>query len=398
MLPDRWLILADDLTGAADTAIAFGRRGWKAAVSWGSTATKEEVLAIDAGTREMQPEAAAERQLALLREHRAGRGGLYKKIDSTLRGQPAVELQACLSELGSVALVAPAFPAQGRTTLEGRMRLHGGPLEASPLWTREHRYPSADLREIFGRNGIPARHATLAALREGGLPALLEAAFAEGHCSVVCDATEESDLALVAHAALPHAERQLWVGSAGLAHAIAGIGPRHGPPPALPRVAGGILVVVGSMAEASQAGAVKLADDPELRSIAITPALLRAGPDAWRDVRRSIQTPLERGEDVMVMLAGCGAMDPALTRSLAALLREARPGGLIATGGATALALLDALGASSLRVVAEVEPGIPLCLAGALPVTTKAGAFGDIGAIGRCLAYMRRLRRLEITA
>jgi uncharacterized protein YgbK (DUF1537 family) len=35
----RWLILADDLTGAADCAIAFGRRGLAAAVTWGEIAS-----------------------------------------------------------------------------------------------------------------------------------------------------------------------------------------------------------------------------------------------------------------------------------------------------------------------------------------------------------------------
>lgn len=398
MPPDRWLILADDLTGAADTAIAFARRGWKAAVSWGGAVPDDEVLAIDAETRAAAPEPAAARHLALLRTHGGGRTGLFKKIDSTLRGQPAAELQASLQELGAVALVAPAFPMQGRTTLDGRVHLHGLPLEATPLWAREHSYPNADLREVFGRDGTPARHATLETLHDGALPALIEVALAEGRCSVVCDAVEERDLALITHAARPYAERLLWVGSAGLAHAIAGAEPRHGAPPALPRIVGGILMVVGSMAEVSQAGIVKLTADPELRGVVITSAMLRAGLGAWQGTRQSVQASLARGQDVMITISGLGGMDPTLPRHLAALLQDARPGGLIATGGETALALLEALGATSLGMVAEVEPGVPLGLAGTLPVITKAGAFGDAGTLGRCLAHMRRLRALEIPA
>ncbi len=397
MPPDRWLILADDLTGAADTAIAFARRGWTASVGWGGAAPEVEVLAIDAETRGvLEPEPAAARHLALIRAHRAGRTGLFKKIDSTLRGQPAAELQASLQELGAVALVAPAFPMQGRTTLDGRVHLHGLPLETTPLWAREHSYPDADLRGIFGRDGAPARHATLDALHDGALPALIEAALAEGRCSVVCDAAEERDLALIAHAARPFAERLVWVGSAGLAHAIAGAEPRHGEPPTLPRVEGGILVVVGRMAEASQAGVAKLADDPELRGVVSTSAMLRHGLDAWQNTRQSVQASLARGQDVMVTLSGLGEVDSTLPRYLAALLPGARLGGFIVTGGETALPLLEALGATSLGMVAEVEPGVPLCLAGALPVITKAGAFGDAGTLGRCLAYMRRLRAMEM--
>lgn len=399
MSPDRWLILADDLTGAADTAIAFARRGWRASVGWGAAPPGEEVLAIDAETRaETDPEAAAARHLALLRAHRAGRGGLYKKIDSTLRGQPAAELQASLRELDLVALVAPAFPTLGRATLDGRVHLHGLPLEATPLWTREHSYPTADLREVFARDGVPARHATLEILHDGLLPALIEAALAEGRCSVVCDAVEERDLALIAHAARPYAERRAWVGSAGLAHALAGAEPRHGAPPALPRVAGGILLVVGSMAEVSQAGVARLVEDPALRGVVITSAMLRAGLDAWQGTRQSVQASLAQGQDVMITISGLGDADPALPRHLAALLQDASLGGLIATGGATAVALLEAIGVTSLAMIAEVEPGVPLGLAGTLPVITKAGAFGDAGTLGRCLAYLRRLRPVETNA
>jgi uncharacterized protein YgbK (DUF1537 family) len=399
MSPARWLILADDLTGAADTAIAFARRGWAASVGWDNTAPDDEVLAINAETREeANPEAAAARHLALLRAHGSGRTGFYKKIDSTLRGQPAAELQASLRELGRVALVAPAFPAQGRMTLNGRIHLHGLPLEATPLWAREHSYPTADLREIFAHDGTPAHHATLEALRDGALPMLIEAALAEGPCSLVCDAAEECDLTLIAHAAWPFAERLAWVGSAGLAHAIAGIGPRHGVAPAPPRITGGILLVVGSLSEVSRAGAAKLADDPKLRGVVLTSAMLRAGPDAWQDTRRSMRASLARGQDVMVTISGPGEMDPSLPRHLAPLLRGATLGGLIATGGTTALALIEALGATSLAMVAEVEPGVPFGLAGALPVITKAGAFGDAGTLGRCLAYLRRLRELETSA
>ena len=39
----------------------------------------------------------------------------YKKIDSTLRGQPDVEIEAMLDELGfDLAFIVPSFPANGR--------------------------------------------------------------------------------------------------------------------------------------------------------------------------------------------------------------------------------------------------------------------------------------------
>jgi uncharacterized protein YgbK (DUF1537 family) len=88
-------------------------------------------------------------------------------------------------------------------------------------------------------------------------------------------------------------------------------------------------------------------------------------------------------------------------RRLADLLRPAAPhiGALFATGGETALALLDALGVHGIRLIEEIEAGVPLGVTrGALtvPVVTKAGAFGDAETLARCLSHLRRLRQLEV--
>ena len=91
----------------------------------------------------------------------------------------------------------------------------------------------------------------------------------------------------------------------------------------------------------------------------------------------------------------------ALARHLAELVRPAAAhiGALFATGGETALALLNALGVSGIRMVEEIEPGVPLGLTRgtlAVPVVTKAGAFGDAETLRRCLSHLRRLRRTEM--
>src|SRR5205807_19560 len=126
-----WLIIADDLTGAADCASAFAGRGLDAVVSWGSIDCEAPVLSVDANSRHLPAVGAAARQVAALTAHWRPGMRLYKKIDSPLRGQPAAELAALLSawsvrsrQPAPLAIVAPAFPATGRVTLEGRIRLH----------------------------------------------------------------------------------------------------------------------------------------------------------------------------------------------------------------------------------------------------------------------------------
>jgi uncharacterized protein YgbK (DUF1537 family) len=424
MVPERWLILADDLTGAADSAIAFARRGLAASVAWSAEAPDDVVLALDAASRRLAPAQAAARHRTLLETHHTEGVGLFKKIDSTLRGQPAAELAATIRLLrergrGALSVVAPAFPATGRTTEAGRVRLNGQALEDTPLWARDHSYPNADLAAVLAAASLQVRLAALHDVRAGPetLARLVRDAIAAGLDAVVCDASTQDDLDTVAQATLPLAGQVFWTGSAGLAqalaqalaHALPGTA-ADGFPGAEPVFgAGGILFVVGSVAEASRAASALLAVNGSLLTEAITPAALQGGPDAadWQASSRRIARVLAAGGDVLVEIAADPGADLSQGAELAGLLAgllqstASSIGALFATGGETAVALLDALGVTGIRLLEEIEPGVPLGLTrGALtiPVVTKAGAFGDAGTLSRCLSHLRRLRRTEFPA
>ncbi|WP_284946319.1 four-carbon acid sugar kinase family protein [Acidisoma cladoniae] len=404
--PERWLILADDLTGAADCAIAFARQGAQALVAWGPHASDSEVLALDADSRRLSPAEAAARHAALLMAHHRPGIGMFKKIDSTLRGQPAAELAETVRVMRGrghrgLAIVAPAFPDTGRTTSGGVIHLHGQRLEETPLWARDHSYPTADLAAVLRQAGLRVAHANLATLRAGA-EAVVRNALDSDIDALVCDAETAKDLALIAAVTRPFAAQVFWVGSGGLAQALARRG--EGVPVVMPvDVTGGILFVVGSIAEASRAAAAMLGADETVTTIAILPETLRAGPEdaAWQ-AAADIAATLGAGQDVLVEIAADAAsadlsQGAILARQLARLLQPAAPhiGALFATGGETALALLDALGVTGIRMIEEIEPGVPLGLTrGALtvPVITKAGAFGDGGTLHRCLSHLRRLR------
>jgi uncharacterized protein YgbK (DUF1537 family) len=305
-----------------------------------------------------------------------------------------------------LAVVAPAFPAHGRTTEAGRIRLAGAPLEESPLWQRDHSYPSADLPAVLAGAGLSAAALPLAALRRGDAAAALRAALAEGRDALVCDAVTQADLATLAEAGLPLGPTLLWVGSGGLAEAIAAAGDPGTPldAPARPR-SGGVLLVVGSLAEISREAAAALQAATGLRHHALAPARLLGGGAAA--LGPEIAGSLAAGQDVLVSLGDASGdapwdvadlrQGPALAAALAALLAPAgnAMGGLFATGGETARALLDRLGVHGLRPLAEIEPGMPLAVSrGAIevPVVTKAGGFGHAGSI---MAAHRRLAELR---
>jgi 4-hydroxythreonine-4-phosphate dehydrogenase len=72
-------------------------------------------------------------------------------------------------------------------------------------------------------------------------------------------------------------------------------------------------------------------------------------------------------------------------------------GSLVASGGETARAILDRWGVTSLRMLGELEPGLPFAVTEdhkrALPVVTKAGGFGSSQTLVRCLQHLNTLER-----
>ncbi|MBK5962109.1 hypothetical protein CCR97_28525, partial [Rhodoplanes elegans] len=229
--PRAWLIVADDLTGAADTGIAFARRGLATVVTWGDGHAGRDigdvpVIAVDADSRRLSAPAAAARQSAALAAHRTPGRIVYKKIDSTLRGQPAAETAALLADLRrhdhrTIAFVAPAFPATGRTTEAGRVMVGGQRLEDTPIFARDHSYDTGALPDVLKTAGLESGVVPLDQLRRGAgvVRGIVENAMAEGCDAVVCDAATPEDLLVAAEAVLPLADKMLFVGTGGLASA-----------------------------------------------------------------------------------------------------------------------------------------------------------------------------------
>jgi uncharacterized protein YgbK (DUF1537 family) len=399
-----WLILADDLTGAADCGIVFARHGRETVVVWGDAAATAEVVAVDVDSRRFPAAEAARRHVAAQAARRRAGVRLYKKIDSTLRGQPAAELAAQLAALrragdhAPLAVCAPAFPATGRLTIGGKVVVGGLPLEETPLWAREHTYANASLPDILATAGLTCEVVGLETIRAGvdAVAARLRAAEGAGADVVVCDATDPVHLDVAARASLTLGDA-MWVGSAGLAAALAAV---DSPPrPAAPvRIGeGAVLVVVGSVAEASRRQAAALIADDLVAPVAITPAVLfaGAGTPGWVGAARSLAAAASSGKPVLLEIALAASPDlgrgAELAGRLAELVEAATPkiAALFATGGETACALLTRLGVTGIRLLDEAEPGVPLGItlgARRVPVITKAGGFGDADTLRRCLA------------
>lgn len=410
----RWLIVADDLTGAADSAIAFAKRGQATTVGWGDRKLADSdgtVFSYDADSRGLAgPHAADRHRQVLARLFEPGRV-LFKKIDSTLRGHIAAEIAATIEAVRSrsgraFGILAPAFPATGRTTIGGRVLVQGEPLEQTEVWRRDHSYPTADLTQILASAGVAAEIIPLETIRSDRdtLRAALQAVAAQGDRVAICDAETDEDLQHLAEASLPLDEAGFFIGSAGLAHALATIAPGARLDPAqLAPTERGILIVVGSLAAASRAAARTLAATGMHHVLVEIDTLLDpAAGSARADLGQRVGYLLAAGQDVLVEIATGDAPDlsigPRLVEGLADALAPAAAhiGGLAATGGETAAALLGRLGVDGIRLIDELEPGVSFGLTLgkiALPIATKAGAFGGPDSLVRIARHLRLIRK-----
>ena len=418
-----WFILADDLTGAADSAIAFARRRVPARVVWGDSPSQVHpdamVLAYDAATRELDAAPAARRHREVLQRFLHLPARLFKKIDSTLRGSPAEEIAAMLDvvlaqEPDTCVVMAPSFPAMGRTVRDAQVRVHGVPLPFTEYWPASRDPALANLLFLLESAGLRARAVELATVR-GDFDVLKSAlSKADRTLVAVCDAETDEDLERIAEASLATDRPGFFVGSAGFAHALAHCVSRAGvllrcPSCRCEPSTRGALVVVGSRSQASRAALAQVTTLPNVERFSVEPSLL--GGDLQSAVHASlsdaIRNALKTGMDVVVDIVSTTssqiAGNPHLVSALASLLGPAArdASALAATGGETAAALLTRLGVNGIQLLDEIEPGIPLglTLGGvSVPAVTKAGGFGNEGCLRRIIERLRFIRHTGTVA
>jgi uncharacterized protein YgbK (DUF1537 family) len=350
----RVAILADDLTGALDSAAPFASAEAPIPVVWDAAALPVGDFALDTETRPLPPEDARHRVASLLPRLR-GSAIAFKKIDSLMRGNTVTELLAsCRSGDFASVVIAPAFPEQGRITRGGRQFQ---PCDDDTLLPID-----VDLAGSLARNGIDVR---LVARGEG----------LSGAGVAICDAESEADLAGLAASARNLAGPVLWCGTAGLARAL-----RPSPSAAVKPVGRKRLTVVGSRHPASAAQIARLrATYPGSTAIVADPVGARAAV-------AMIATELGAGGSGAL----CFALPPLDPPAAEAVFREtfsrlaaiAPPDILVIAGGDTLFQLCTVLGASSLAAIGEWMAGIAVSrfVDGAWMGTTvisKSGAFGD---------------------
>ncbi len=409
-------IVADDLTGAADSVAPFAQRGHRAGVGLfltedaAKTIPDWEALALNTELRDrkaIKPTLIASIVRRATRRLKEREPRVYfKKIDSTLRGHLRPELDGMRSELpGRIALICPASPANGRTVENGILRVHGVPL-AQTEFVRSIPEPTMyqSVRSAFGMTDDPtSADISLSFVRKGRdfLEAEIKRLADADIQTLFCDALTQEDLQTLAEVVLAQPERFLSVGSAGLTRAFAGrlpLSERRDKPAWNNMVfsSGRVLVVVGSRHENSRRQIQRL-----IRGAGLRPVVLEIpSEDILETLRSTILEGMENGNTLTLLLTPEEDMESRwmLERSLIMLPYWEESGrseppfdGYIVTGGETALYLCNGLWGHSLEIVGESEPGVVRAILSRfrewpdVPIILKAGGFGDEATLTRCL-------------
>lgn len=140
------LVLADDLTGALECGALLQ----DCVVTLGEPADAA-CAAVDTETRHAPPEQARETVRRLAQQFPAE--WIYKKTDSTLRGNIGAELAGLPA--GRIHY-APAYPQLGRTVRGGRLFVDGVPVEET-AFARDPLDPvrEGDIGRLLARQGAP---------------------------------------------------------------------------------------------------------------------------------------------------------------------------------------------------------------------------------------------------
>ena len=375
-------VIADDLTGAADTGVQFARAGYKTAVIFRGEevpAAGLDAVALDTDSRTRPAGFAAKRVIEAARAVRDARV-VCKKLDSTLRGNVAAELSAALGATRRPrVVVAPAFPAAGRTTVGGVQLVHGVPVHETEM----RNDPRTPVLEAHVPTLLAGSFPSVATLGVEDLadPEKVRLTL-EAEC-VVADAERDADLEALVRA-VPDPSGVLWAGSAGLALALGGVypGPGAGGVPASPGPARRVLVVIGSLSGVSREQLRRLVE--EYGSVAVPVHADRRG--AVEEAAGIARRALSGGTCAVVHSPGersrpgtGGPVVRSLAEVAARICGQELFDALVMTGGSTAVRVALRLGASGIRLGGEVEAGVPWgTLIGPNPYTvvTKAGGFG----------------------
>jgi len=400
-------VIADDFTGACDAGVQFKKQGLETVVltdveSLANFKSVFDVIVVDTETRNLPSEDAyrkVRRAVRLLRQNNVKL--VYKKIDSTLRGNVGAEINAVMDELNVKAImVVPAFPSQKRTVIDGRLLIDGVPIEETE-YARDPLSPVSVSRIsvlIQRQTGEKVGEIYLPKIRRdvNSIVKEIQRLIKKGMRVIIADAEFQSDLERIARASM--VLNILPCGSAGLASAFSS---QLAIQPKMLIISGSVNSVTLNQIETAVKKLNIRVIEPILLDILESKEKLDNASD---NLVREAEKTIAEGKDIIIRLAGSKSLISeiqkigkklgmtkfevadlllsVLSKATRKILSRHNFRGLILIGGDTSIKIMNALGAKAVRTQGELLPGIPsgriiggIC--DGMRVVTKAGGFGD---------------------
>ncbi len=424
-------IIADDLTGANDTALQFHLRGCNTQIVLDYNALPEgtthtQAWAISTESRNCDPYIAANKVKTATENliKNLNIECFYKKIDSTLRGNIAAESLAMLEVLDwDAAIILPAFPNEGRITIGGYHLLKGIPIERTEL-ARDPHSPiyESHIPTILRKQLDEDKHDLVDSIElrtviKGAGPILVELnrLISQGKKLIVIDAVSTTDIEQAVLAIEKCNYKILPCGSAGAAQALGNIWlPEKKYQhivkviPELPK-----LIVSGSSTELTASQIKKLADDDHFENTYFIELKLEniLNQDIEENAQRAIRNLtkdnivvihssnlIDNPEELQNVLFEHELTKHKFTSLIGDYLAEItkkiiseKEVILMTIGGETSYKCCKAIDSESIQLIDAAAPAIPLCIDHkAQWIVTKSGNLGNPNTLVEVLKYFEQ--------
>ncbi|MGI6069711.1 MAG: four-carbon acid sugar kinase family protein [Blautia sp.] len=401
----KFLMVADDFTGAGDTGVQMSKNGIEAHIAFSTqNIDPEKSYVIDSESRNIPAEEAYCKVKAIYEDLAAyPYEHYYKKIDSTIRGNIKAELVAAREVLKPDLIVFnPANPDSGRTVVDGILMMHGVRICETEIMKDPLCLVQQDNLKIMLEEELqePVQYFTLAQVRSRDFH------LDDAHI-ITFDVLENRDMDAVVQFVLGQGKKVLWVGSAGLANSL--FSALHVKYP--------VLAMVGSISETSRKQ-VRKAVEQGAWLIEMNVASLLKGGTLDGTVREAVEA-LRTGRDAVIVSAKehedyLDAVDAGKKLGMkrgdvarytqdkmgelsTKILKEAKVCGVFLTGGDTAISFIEKNHAYGAKLVEEVLPVVAFIEADdgdypGLPLVVKGGSIGDENVLVDSIRYLKEKR------
>ncbi|OBX08156.1 hypothetical protein QV08_05800 [Gallibacterium salpingitidis] len=411
------LVIADDFTGANDTGVQFYHRGFSVDVIFDLAEVQTnntDVIVVNTNSRSLLIENAQREVYQVCEKLNADNYQIYKKVDSTLRGNIGAELEACLrATKRDLVIFCSALPAAQRVIKDGICLVHNVPLLDTEFAT-DPKTPitSSSIKEIIStQTSINVVEASISTLSEAEFLHCIELSAGKETIFVI-DAESEADLKQLA-GLVQKIERPLIVaGSSGLARYVF---PRS--VTMLP-----MLFVVGSMSEQSKKQVNTLLMNNSVAVIELNTRELIENQNYVDEIAQQAFSLLSQNKHLVLKTDSsfsarinieeicklfqldrvslgekvCESLSVIVEATLTRI--DSNISGLFLTGGDIAMQVARQLNLNNYRIAGEVEVGVPYGYFADekfahIPVITKAGAFGSDNVLQHSLEFIESLTK-----